>query len=467
MSKKKYFRASTCYFIGNIFDKALAFITVPIYTRLLSTTEYGLLATYLSWASIITIVITLSAGSSIRTAIYDYKDDIDGYLSSIFMFSTVCGFVISVCVILLFRIIKSTEPIYVIGCVCICAFGNSVLGTIQLRYMMEVKYVKRTVIQCMPNVLTVILSVFLIQNLSNERHLGKLYAHTIVSLLFATGFIVLYLIRGKRIYSIEYWKYAATFSLPLIFHSLSNVILSQADRTMLTKMTSATETAIYSIAYQFGMIPLAITTTLENIWIPWFTDRLSHGDKISVNKMGEKYIMIATLLCVETLLVSPEVLKVMTTPDYYKGVYTIPPIVLATFFMFLTSVSIDFEYYLKKTRIIAMNTLVAAIINITLNALFIPMYGSVAAGYTTLISYLISFLMHYLYTRRMDMDLFSFNIYIKPISIMIVAAVISNAYMNNCSIRWLAAFLMGMLSFLLYRRELLASVFHIGRGKTE
>ena len=49
MNKKKtLLKASSLYFLGNIFDKAIAFITIPIFTRLLSTEDYGIIGTYLS-----------------------------------------------------------------------------------------------------------------------------------------------------------------------------------------------------------------------------------------------------------------------------------------------------------------------------------------------------------------------------------------------------------------------------------
>ena len=58
MKEKKILKAGTLYFIGNIFDKAVAFITVPIFTRMLSTSDYGVTTTYLSWVSILTVIIT-------------------------------------------------------------------------------------------------------------------------------------------------------------------------------------------------------------------------------------------------------------------------------------------------------------------------------------------------------------------------------------------------------------------------
>lgn len=101
MKEKKILKAGTLYFIGNIFDKAVAFITVPIFTRMLSTSDYGVTTTYLSWVSILTVIITLSLGNSIRTAVVDFESDKDGYLSSIFALGTISAIIMSggICIV--------------------------------------------------------------------------------------------------------------------------------------------------------------------------------------------------------------------------------------------------------------------------------------------------------------------------------------------------------------------------------
>ena len=91
----KSIRASVFYFIGNIFDKAIAFITVPIFTRLLSTADYGITSTYLSWVSVLSVVITLSLGESARNGVVEYSNDKDSFMSSIISLGTISALVIT------------------------------------------------------------------------------------------------------------------------------------------------------------------------------------------------------------------------------------------------------------------------------------------------------------------------------------------------------------------------------------
>lgn len=438
-------KAGTLYFIGNIFDKAVAFITIPIFTRMLSTADYGVTTTYLSWVSILSVIITLSLGNSIRTAVVDFAEDKDGYMSSIFALGTLSALIMTAVLCGISLAAGTSYSVKLVLLCCVHSYSASIIAAVQWRYMMELNYVKRTALQCLPNLLIIVISVILILRIDEQKYMGRVYAYAIVMLIIGIAYAVFYFGKGRTIYKKEYWKYALNFSLPIIFHSLSVVILSQADRTMITWLKNSSETGIYGLAYQFGMVPLVITTTLENVWIPWFTERMEKGDKKSINEMVVPYINLAALVCLGVMLVAPEVLKFMTTEEYYDAVYMIAPVVLATYLIFVASVSIDLEYYLKKTKHIATNTMVAAIVNIVLNYIFIPMYGGRAAAYTTVVSYVVSFAMHCVVARRMDKELFPVKIYIKPITFMCIGTMVTCFLMGKMAVRWGIAVLVGLL----------------------
>ena len=70
------------------------------------------------------------------------------------------------------------------------------------------------------------------------------------------------------------------------------------------------------------------------------------------------------------------------------------PIVLSMYYAFLYTLPSSVEYYYKKTKLIALGTMLAAGMNILLNAVFIPAFGYVAAAYTTVACYLLYYLLH-------------------------------------------------------------------------
>ena len=67
-------KASTFYLIGSLFNKGIGFITVPIFTRILTLSDYGIVTTYNSWVSIISMFISLALYMGIRLSFVDYEN---------------------------------------------------------------------------------------------------------------------------------------------------------------------------------------------------------------------------------------------------------------------------------------------------------------------------------------------------------------------------------------------------------
>ena len=86
MKINKEKKASLLYLISTLFNKGIAFLTVPIFTRLLTTSDYGVTTTYMSWVDIFTVILSFALYMSIRTAFIDYKDKKNEFLNTIVTF---------------------------------------------------------------------------------------------------------------------------------------------------------------------------------------------------------------------------------------------------------------------------------------------------------------------------------------------------------------------------------------------
>ena len=77
-------KVSTSYAICSILQKCLSFITLPLFTRLLTTEQYGQYTIYSSWQGILMIFLTLNlAYGSFQTAMVKYEDRRSEYISAI------------------------------------------------------------------------------------------------------------------------------------------------------------------------------------------------------------------------------------------------------------------------------------------------------------------------------------------------------------------------------------------------
>ena len=94
-------KASTYYLIGTFFNKGMSFLTVPIFTRLLSTYDYGIVNTYTSWSGIISVVFGFAIYMGIRAAFIDHEDVIDDFMSVCNTFTIISSLVISITILIL------------------------------------------------------------------------------------------------------------------------------------------------------------------------------------------------------------------------------------------------------------------------------------------------------------------------------------------------------------------------------
>lgn len=438
MSKtvKNYFKATGLYTIGNIFNKAMSLLLLPIFTRMLSTSSYGIVSTYNSWVNIAIIIIGLQSYLTLRSAYYDYKEDLNSYISTINTISFIAAvIVLAIAIGVSYLFIENIPIVLVILCV-IQAFTAAVTNVELQKEMMDVAYVKRTMLLSLPNLIAALLGISVLLIFPKTDYMGRIGTNALVSV--CVGFFILgnYYRKSRTICRRDYCNYALALAVPLIFHGLACEVLSSVDRMMITSFRSTAETGIYSVAYTMGMAIKVIISSVESVWVPWFTSKMNEKKKTDINRVARSYLYIVTSMCISAMLCLPEILKMFADRSYWSGVYIIPPIVLASFVVFLYTLSVDVEYYYKKTKGIAVNTFIAAISNVVLNFIFIPKYGAIAAAFTTVVSYVISFVVHFITARKLDVELFPGTVYVIPIMIAFFGTILTYIFMGNWIIRW-------------------------------
>lgn len=100
--KNKVVKAGVWYTICNFLVKGLVFITMPIFTRIMTGEEIGLFSNVSSWVTLLAIVTTFEIYSSVSVARFDYKDDLDSYISSSLLLGT-CITIIFYIIVLIFH----------------------------------------------------------------------------------------------------------------------------------------------------------------------------------------------------------------------------------------------------------------------------------------------------------------------------------------------------------------------------
>jgi O-antigen/teichoic acid export membrane protein len=398
----KVVKAGSWYTITNFFTKGLAFLTLPIFTRLLSTADYGVVNLYQSYLNIFVIIFSLDLIASVQRGKFDFKENYNQFISSV-LFLGIISFAGFSIIILIFQdyFSKLLElDKILIYLLLIHSFFAFVQNFVFAKFRVEYNYKKISIIQIINSIGSILLSIFLITQIFNEnRYLGKLFGSSIPIIIFGIILLIYTFLKGKKLVSKEFWKYALIISIPLIFHNLSGIVNAQFDRILINKYIGASETGIYSFAYNVGMIITVLWTSMNQAWVPWFFEKMGKEDHINIRKRAKNFRDFFTLVYILILFLSPEIIKIMADEAYWEGLFIVPFIFMAYYFNLMYSFEANIEFYTKKTHMIATGTIFAAAVNVILNIIFIPKYGYPAAAITTVISNFTLFMFHYLITN--------------------------------------------------------------------
>ena len=244
-------KAGIGYTIGNYLIKGLSFLTIPIFSRVLSTSDYGMYNTYLALESIMCSIIGLALHTSLKNAKYKYKEEYDSYVSAM-VFLEVLSMIVWIWIGMIFSNAVYTEfgfsKIMIIFLIVHCT-GSSILSIYNVHLSLTYSYKAYIKIAAFNAIFNVILSVVLVLTIfDNKRYLGRIIGTVLP--IACIGIYIIYKVwrcKKPRI-SGEYCNYGILYSLPLIPHAVSQVILNQFYRIMINNMTGASQAGIYSFA---------------------------------------------------------------------------------------------------------------------------------------------------------------------------------------------------------------------------
>ena len=442
------------------------FVLVMVFTRFLSTENYGIVSIYQAYLLFIAAIVGLNVQGTIGPAFVhiDEKEQ-DSYLYSILLLALGSLLVILVIVILFIKQISNftqLSPILIFLMV-FHGYGVFCFNFISIKYVYLKKSQNTFVISFLLSIMMIVFSFLgmnVLENLIPDyygRIIGLALPYIICS-IFSTLSIFKRGIPSTK--KIEYWKFCIPICLPLMLHGISQIVLSQTDKIMIQKLLSdASIVGIYSFIVTFVHVLNSTYTALNNTWVPIYYDYIKNNDNLTLCSRAKKYNNFFTYLVFGFILLAPEVVKIFADNSYWKGIYLIPLVALATYFVFLYSFAVNYEIYHKKTKLIAIGTTASAVCNILLNLLLIPKYKATGAAVATLLSYLLLFVFHEICARKISDNEYMFTpkFYYTNIFKILVSVCIFYLFIDFAIIRWVLAVLIGFK--ILYELKLNKSLF--------
>ena len=405
----------TIYNIAStIILQGLAFLSGPIFSGVLGTNNYGIASVYLTWVQIASTVFSLQAAGTIAIARVNFPtEEQEKYQSSVFSLATLGYAAFSVLTIVVCLIAGSrfgiSLPMVALGL--IQGWGLYMVTAMNTKFTYEFKANRNFCLSVITSVCTIGLSLLLIYRFPAEtNYWGRIIGQSSVYAAIGVFLLIYILRRGRTVYNRSYWKYTLPIAIPTIFHLLAMIVLNQSDRVMLKSMVSNSAAGIYSLACTFGAVLNTIYHALNNSWVPFFYEFTRQNQTDVMRKHARNYIELFTVVSMGFILLAREVFHIYASPSFWDGTDLIPVFSLGYYFVFLYSFPVNYEFYNKKTKTIALGTAGAALCNIILNYFLIKIWGIQGAVIATAVAHGLQFAFHMICAKRIHPGQYPFRI---------------------------------------------------------
>lgn len=400
------------YGIFTMVGRFLTFLLAPLYSNFLSMNEFGEFAFIFTAIPFINVIYSFGMESAFFR--FYSKDDLSEtkkVFTHAFLTMAAVSFIISALIFafadsIALKVIELENGPLLIKITAFIPFLDTLM-LVPYGLLRMTRQVRRfSIIRFSLVVIAVALNVLFVIILGQGLQ-GVLIAQAISSLIGALIFfrdiLKHMLFKFERALFMQMLK----FGIPTIPASFSAIILSVADKLILKSMADLSELAVYSMNYKLGIPMMLMVTMFEYAWKPFYLTHYEDKDSGSLFSRVLTYytllsaiIFLTVSLFIEFIVKMPFIGGRFINPNFWEGLYIIPIILGGYFFNgVFTNFAAGF-HITKKTKYLPLAVGSAGILNITLNIIFIPTLGYEASAWATLIAYIFSALILYLFTLK-------------------------------------------------------------------
>ena len=398
-SLKKIFKGTSLYSAGDILVNASNFFLIPLYTRVLTPADYGIVGYLQVFIQIATVIFAFGFYGAQTRYYFEHRDDA-GAIGS-FMYT------INITAIIMFLFLSL--PLVILG-----YLGKWTIGSESIPF-----HPFMTI-----SIFTVLLSILNTNMVSSlqmkQNFLGATFVR-VITFLFTTASTIIFILYYKQgafgqiagkalgslfVFLIFYWiyakqfiwkfskdalKYALAFGFPIVIHLLMGTIHSSIDRLMLEHYLPISQLGIYTLASSVAMVLHMFVMAFNQAYQPSYYQLMDSGQDDTQKNIIQTFLfwlaLITTATCIG-IIFGGAFLSFFAGKQFNKVGEIFPYLLLSVYsgsFYFFFSSPI---FYFKKTKFLPLITGSSALINIVLNFFLIPRYGILGASVATIISHI-------------------------------------------------------------------------------
>lgn len=454
-------RASVATAGCRIFVMAISFLTTPVFTRLMTTEEYGTYTVIFSWLEVIYVFATLNiAGGSLQQALVKYDNKKNELMAAVAGLGTAASLVIFA-VYLMFR--KWLDPVFgfgtlIFGCITVLSWAVFMSDIWTAYQKVGYRYRAKIFVSILIAVVETAIGIASVYLARQNRGEVRFFSVVLVETVIYGSFFIYFMTKGK-LYDKKLWRYFLSLGIPLLPHYLTGIVLSQSDRIMIKQLVGESEAGIYGLGRGLAWTLWLVTSAVIYSLTPWLFKKIKAKDLKSVGKKVYIMLVLVAMAGLGIVLVTPEALCILAPEDYHAAKAVVAPLAVSVYFIFVYELFSCFEFYYEKTGMITLASLMAGILNIALNYILIAKFGWAAAGFTTLICHGCLAIVHYVNMSVILKKTGTAGVFNPPVILLISAAFIAfggilTALYDHAGIRYGIA-LTVMMIILLKRRSIM------------
>lgn len=400
---------SSVYGIGNMLSQLVAFILLPMYTRYLTPTDYGVMELAGVTIGVIGIVMGVGLSESISRFYFEFKDkkEQNRVISTSYAITVVVSLIALVIIFpflsdlaLLILDTKEYTKLLAISFVSL-ALGMVIdVGQLYLRVLQKSgTYITISLINLVVGVSLNILFIAVLET----GVIGIFYAGLITKLVVGlplTGYIL------KKVgfgFNYRLARDMLRYSIPLIPSHIAHAIVNYSDRYFIKFFLSLHDAGVYSIANKIGTaLHMLVTSPFIMTFLPRRFELAEQGNaEEQLSIIYDYYMMVIVFIGLVLAVFSSEVIVYMTTPAFYAAADYIPLIV---FTMVILGMRYHFEFgilYSKQTKYYMYINIVTSSTHVILNLFLIQLYGLWGALISSIVAVSLNTGLVYLVSQRL------------------------------------------------------------------
>lgn len=404
-NKYRYLYKNTAIFAVSSFStKILSFLFIPIYTAVLTTTEYGTADLINTTGILLIYILTVNIADSVLRFSIEKVEDSEKILSFgikvLFTGTIICALLLGLaCYVEL----SNWPVIYYVFI--FLFFVSSAFYQIMTNYLRGIDKVSAVAVSGVISSGVIIGSNILFLVVIKVGILGYLISMVTgpivasIYCIFAAKKTIrqMFFSKLEKATQIGMLKYC----MPLIFNNIALWINGSLDKYFVTGICGTAETGIYSVA---GKIPHILDTCIIVFCQAWNLSAIKEFDPEDKDGFFSKtynvYGAVMAVGCSMIIIMNIPLARFLYSDDFFIAWRYSSILVIATMFNTLTAFIGSIFSAARSTHIIATTTILSAVINTILNNILIPKLGPSGAAIATVIAYFAMWQIRLLYLKK-------------------------------------------------------------------